>query len=1429
MPGNDNNTKLLLHANGGDGVKSAFAHLKMNQTSGTTITDDGTGANDGNSSTDAANLTVSGLVGNAFQFNGVSEYIEVNDLHTDIASDTIGSISLWFYSAVPSGSEYLISFGDTSGTFDQLQISLFQSGADIDVYAQFDRQAGSPNAGWSVNSSASSSTASAWHHVVLVQDGVLIKLYVDTVLATTYPASSRGGEWFSASANLDNGRIGCLNTNGGGNTGLYAGIVDDVRYYKCVLPTAEIATLYNSTAGTEKSIILDASAGGHTEVQTYGDAQLDSSVSSDLGTTGVFRTAYLTAPDSDDWFTGTGNFTVECWVNWKGTPYGVILEQWSGVGTTYNQFLAYFAGDITIDCRLAGVVAAQYKWADTFAQNRWYHIAIVRNGTTMTYYKDGVDQIANITVNTAVSTNSIANIAYSLGIGGRNDGSGLTINANLDEVRFSKGTARYTSGFTPSTTPFTSDANTQLLLHFSENTDDSGNTGHTITNNSVTFGGAKWNTAALTFDGTGDYVTIPDSADWDIFGSLTDNQTIDYQIRVNDNTATDGPIGQYEDVNNRWYVQNEDTSISITGKSSGQVNFSCTSYLKRGTGISQDAWNHIAVIKVGNKWGVYLNGVQEAFNSQMWADTFSGPLDIGSINAGDQVPDGNMDEVRIQADNYFLAAPNSFPAAPLLLYGEGVDEATTMSNDGYSGAVTMSGGAKLDDGQKKFNSTTSIFFDGTSDYLTVVDTSGTDYDVVGSATDSWTIDLWYSRQGAGSHAWEDLINHSESGSDGWWLFHTPASGGLNFSAHTGGAPIITTGHGGVISDSSWHHVALVKSGSKYGTYLDGVQTTFVDDSSVDTYTAASLLISKDSAGASGFVNGYMEQVQITKGNKFGVVPMPEPYAHYKMNDNASNTIVVDDRGSNNGTAASNTDTMDVTGRINGALDIGGADYINIDGLAAVKSDTVGSISIWTYRPAQSGSHCMFAFGDSSAVQFFRMELVNDGFRAVSYVNGSNYAYWHTSASQAAKANVWENWVFTQDGVTGKIYRNGVEMDKSEGVLGAGNLGDFLSVLPNIDNARIGSTYTGSNSNLFNGYEDDVRYYRTALTSTQVSQIYNKGIGSELTYPVGLTVPTAVLTQDTITEPTEEYSPPDKDVPISAPLTLTLSQSAPTHALKYSEPSSLASLLSINAPTLLGSIVAPAATIEMTSSITAPSKEILKSNPTILTLTATAEEADGQVTFLDATQSISLTLNTPVMRLYDLPSVLAGLITINAPVPIITKEPSVVPITLTLENAIANPTATPTTIEGTLGILGPIPNAITTATTLNLTLTINAPSPIISASTGIGVGGALPLTISAGFSPTIGNIQPTIVRYIKDPIVTGGCPQCGTFLYKEYGATKIDSDDVFRGRNFSIRKEDEYYKCSRCNFLVKVKRHPSHPKGSKTGWGMKYDEIEAGEE
>jgi hypothetical protein len=88
----------------------------------------------------------------------------------------------------------------------------------------------------------------------------------------------------------------------------------------------------------------------------------------------------------------------------------------------------------------------------------WYHVAITRSGSTFRGFVDGTEASSTIT-----SSASILSKDY-LCIGGLIEGTTAMLNGYIDELRVSN-TARYTAGFTPSTTAFTNDANTLLLIH----------------------------------------------------------------------------------------------------------------------------------------------------------------------------------------------------------------------------------------------------------------------------------------------------------------------------------------------------------------------------------------------------------------------------------------------------------------------------------------------------------------------------------------------------------------------------------------------------------------------------------------------------------------------------------------------------------------------------------------------------------------------------------------------------------------------------------------------------------------------------------------------------------------------------------------------------------------------------------------------------
>ena len=83
----------------------------------------------------------------------------------------------------------------------------------------------------------------------------------------------------------------------------------------------------------------------------------------------------------------------------------------------------------------------------------WYHIAVVRNGINFYIFVNGVSQ--SLTVNTPIGTNDVGNVDSTLYVGGLAPSS-FYFNAWIDELRISKGIARWTTNFTPPSAPYDS-------------------------------------------------------------------------------------------------------------------------------------------------------------------------------------------------------------------------------------------------------------------------------------------------------------------------------------------------------------------------------------------------------------------------------------------------------------------------------------------------------------------------------------------------------------------------------------------------------------------------------------------------------------------------------------------------------------------------------------------------------------------------------------------------------------------------------------------------------------------------------------------------------------------------------------------------------------------------------------------------------------
>lgn len=174
--------------------------------------------------------------------DGVDEAVNIDGILTnELASTTKGTWSAWVrpVDATPTGSEYLISFGDTDAN-SYMSIHIDSGG----LLRYFARDAGGFKC--DLRTDASPFADATWAHVALVQDGVSPVLYIDAVaVAQTFFDTTDKGWWFNDDAGLDNGRCCALNKNSGGNAGFFNGHDNEVSFWDTNFTAGEITELYN--------------------------------------------------------------------------------------------------------------------------------------------------------------------------------------------------------------------------------------------------------------------------------------------------------------------------------------------------------------------------------------------------------------------------------------------------------------------------------------------------------------------------------------------------------------------------------------------------------------------------------------------------------------------------------------------------------------------------------------------------------------------------------------------------------------------------------------------------------------------------------------------------------------------------------------------------------------------------------------------------------------------------------------------------------------------------------------------------------------------------------------------------------------------------------------------------------------------------------
>ena len=369
------------------------------------------------------------LYGGAFYFDSTADYIEVTPTSGTTLADNTAPYTIEFFFSINSGrftdNTYNILWSTSSG----LTIAKWRSGVSNKVYFESDGNA----TGWNITSQENLS-ANTWYHFAAVRNGNTITTYLDGVLQGTRTAT------YSASAETW-WRVGGQNQN----SSCHAGYMQDFRVYNGVAKYTEDF----SRVSTTPDILPDTPSG--VSVKSKLTKIIDGAVSFD-GTND-----YLDAPTSNSDFglSGSDDFTIECftYATEYEMPNGSYMEMIRQGTSNAGSDGVYFnvVNDNTLQFRISGTTKTT---TGKLNAGGWNHVSVCRSSGTLYMSINGVVENFGSVTNSSTTGN--------FRIGANFEGSHF-YEGQISNVRFIKGTALYTSNFTPPTEPLTAVTNTKLL------------------------------------------------------------------------------------------------------------------------------------------------------------------------------------------------------------------------------------------------------------------------------------------------------------------------------------------------------------------------------------------------------------------------------------------------------------------------------------------------------------------------------------------------------------------------------------------------------------------------------------------------------------------------------------------------------------------------------------------------------------------------------------------------------------------------------------------------------------------------------------------------------------------------------------------------------------------------------------------------------